>query len=108
MYSFIQRWFKHGSSPLDRMRLGPSDGDRADLNPLMVRLVFPKDPLFPSLACQQLCCFQIQFFTWDTLQDDVSWWKYFENEVPRLVQLGFTQVWLPPMNKAAEKVSGFF
>ncbi|KAL9714038.1 hypothetical protein Ac2012v2_002345 [Leucoagaricus gongylophorus] len=80
MYSFIQRWFsspKHGSSSLDRMRLGPDD---TDLNPLM-----------------------IQFFTWDTLQDNISWWKHFENEVPHLVQLGFTQVWLPPMNKAAQK-----
>jgi len=51
MYSFIQRWFaplKYGSSPLDRMRLGPSDGDRADLNPLMVRLVYPKDFLSSS------------------------------------------------------------
>ena len=50
MYSFIQRWLKHGPSPLDRMRLGPSDGDRADLNPLMVRLVFPKDPLSLPLS----------------------------------------------------------
>jgi len=48
MYSFIQRWLKHGPSPLDRMRLGPSDGDRADLNPLMVRLA--KDPLSLSVS----------------------------------------------------------
>jgi len=40
MYSFIQQWFaplKRGSSPLDRMRLGPDDGDRSNLNPLMVK-----------------------------------------------------------------------
>ncbi|KAJ3567408.1 hypothetical protein NP233_g6388 [Leucocoprinus birnbaumii] len=45
----------------------------------------------------------IQFFTWDTLLEDLTWWKHFENEIPRLVELGFTQVWLPPMNKAAQK-----
>lgn len=101
MYSFIQRWFsspKHGSSSLDRMRLGP---DNTDLNPLMV---WVGSQVPTSLANSSS---QIQFFTWDTLQDNISWWKHFENEVPHLVQLGFTQVWLPPMNKAAQKVSSF-
>ncbi|XP_006459524.1 hypothetical protein AGABI2DRAFT_184188 [Agaricus bisporus var. bisporus H97] len=65
---------------LERMRLGPNDNAN---NPLM-----------------------IQFFTWDALKEDTSWWKHLENEVPRLVELGFTQAWLPPMNKAAENVTG--
>jgi hypothetical protein len=48
---------------------------------------------------------KIQFFTWDALQEDTSWWLHFENQIPRLAELGFTQVWLPPMNKAAQKAS---
>lgn len=35
----------------------------------------------------------------------MSWWKHFELEIPRLVELGFTNVWLPPPNKAAKPVS---
>ncbi|KAH0833317.1 glycoside hydrolase family 13 protein [Lanmaoa asiatica] len=42
----------------------------------------------------------IQFFTWDAQHPDMSWWKHFEDELPRLAELGFTQVWLPPPNKA--------
>ncbi|KAK7691063.1 hypothetical protein QCA50_006166 [Cerrena zonata] len=42
----------------------------------------------------------IQFFTWDSLHPDMSWWKHFESEVDNLADLGFTQVWLPPPNKA--------
>lgn len=30
----------------------------------------------------------------------MSWWKHFETEVPALAELGVTQVWLPPPNKA--------
>lgn len=63
--------------PLQYMDVGPKDR-----NPLM-----------------------FQFFTWDHLNDDMSWWKYFELEIPRLVELGFTHVWLPPPNKAAKPVS---
>ncbi|PFH52986.1 glycoside hydrolase family 13 protein [Amanita thiersii Skay4041] len=58
------------------MRLGPEDNSD---NPLM-----------------------LQFFTWDTLHPDMSWWQHFEREVPRLAKMGFTQAWLPPPNKAAE------
>lgn len=54
----------------------------------------------------------MQFFTWDAAKDwdktkhsTVSWWKYFEDEIPRLAQMGVTQVWLPPPNKAAVPVS---
>ena len=42
----------------------------------------------------------IQFFEWDSTAGDISWWRHFENEVPRLKELGVTQVWLPPPNKA--------
>ncbi|KAH7921040.1 glycoside hydrolase family 13 protein, partial [Leucogyrophana mollusca] len=45
----------------------------------------------------------IQFFTWDSRHRHMSWWEHFENEVPNLVDMGFTQVWLPPPNKAMEK-----
>ncbi|KAI0001425.1 alpha amylase [Russula compacta] len=42
----------------------------------------------------------IQFFTWDSTHPDMSWWQHFESEVPQLAELGVTQVWLPPPNKA--------
>ncbi|KAG6817650.1 hypothetical protein H0H87_005407 [Tephrocybe sp. NHM501043] len=35
----------------------------------------------------------------------MSWWRHLETEVPALAKLGFTQIWLPPPNKAAEKVT---
>ncbi|KAF8442339.1 glycoside hydrolase family 13 protein [Boletus edulis BED1] len=41
----------------------------------------------------------IQFFTWDAQHPDMSWWKHFKTELPRLAELGFTQAWLPPPNK---------
>ena len=47
----------------------------------------------------------MQFFTWDCKHPEMSWWKHFEREVPRLEELGITQVWLPPPNKAMRKVS---
>ncbi|TFK28131.1 alpha amylase [Coprinopsis marcescibilis] len=63
-------------APLERMRIRP-DGSKT--NPLM-----------------------IQFFTWDSLNERVSWWKHLEEEIPNLVEQGYTQIWLPPPNKAAE------
>ncbi|CAL1716239.1 unnamed protein product [Somion occarium] len=42
----------------------------------------------------------LQFFTWDSKHPNMSWWKHFENETGSLSELGFTQVWLPPPNKA--------
>ncbi|CAE6414982.1 unnamed protein product [Rhizoctonia solani] len=42
----------------------------------------------------------VQFFEWDSTGGNISWWKHFENEVPRMKELGVTQVWLPPPNKA--------
>ncbi|KAI9461626.1 alpha amylase [Lactarius psammicola] len=46
----------------------------------------------------------IQFFTWDSAHTELSWWKHFEREVPKLAELGVTQVWLPPPNKATSEV----
>ncbi|KAH8826661.1 glycoside hydrolase family 13 protein [Flagelloscypha sp. PMI_526] len=45
----------------------------------------------------------LQFFTWDALHPTLSWWAFFEEKVPRIAELGFTQVWLPPPNKAAAR-----
>lgn len=47
---------------------------------------------------------QIQFFTWDCKHPQLSWWNFFEKQVPDLESLGFTQVWLPPPHKAGSKV----
>ncbi|KAE9400227.1 glycoside hydrolase family 13 protein [Gymnopus androsaceus JB14] len=69
--------FSSSQAPLDYMKLGP-DGSKD--NPLMV-----------------------QFFTWDTRAEGISWWQHLENEIPTLAEMGFTQVWLPPPNKAADK-----
>ncbi|KAF8896358.1 glycoside hydrolase family 13 protein [Infundibulicybe gibba] len=78
MFSRLKEWlFSSPPSALPRMRLGP-EGNRD--NPLM-----------------------LQFFTWDALNQDMSWWRHFHAEIPKLAQMGFTQVWLPPPNKAAEK-----
>jgi len=37
----------------------------------------------------------------------MSWWDHFADESPRLAELGVTQAWLPPPNKAMKKV-GYF
>lgn len=42
----------------------------------------------------------MQFFTWESKHAELSWWKHFEREVSALNELGVTQVWLPPPNKA--------
>nr|BAW15172.1 alpha-amylase [Pholiota microspora] len=80
MFAKLRAWiagfFTSYPSPLLYMRLGPEGSND---NPLM-----------------------FQFFTWDCLHERLSWWKHFEEEIPRLAELGVTQVWLPPPNKAAE------
>ncbi|KAF8575962.1 glycoside hydrolase family 13 protein [Ramaria rubella] len=46
----------------------------------------------------------IQFFEWGSRgTEECSWWRRFELEVPHLAELGFTQAWLPPPNKAMVK-----
>ncbi|KZT00780.1 glycoside hydrolase family 13 protein [Laetiporus sulphureus 93-53] len=45
----------------------------------------------------------VQFFTWNCRHPTLSWWKHFESEVPQLAEMGVTQVWLPPPNKAMTK-----
>ncbi|KAI0684103.1 alpha amylase [Cytidiella melzeri] len=42
----------------------------------------------------------MQFFTWESKHPELSWWQHFEKEVPNLAELGVTQIWLPPPNKA--------
>lgn len=66
-----------GESPpsLPRMRLGPENS--LD-NPLM-----------------------LQFFTWESQHESMSWWRHLEAEIPVLGKMGFTQIWLPPPNKAS-------
>ncbi|KAG5734948.1 Glucan 1,4-alpha-maltohexaosidase [Termitomyces sp. T112] len=72
---FIE-WVIEPPAALPRMRLGPESSD----NPLM-----------------------LQFFTWEAKHRELSWWKHLEAELPQLTKMGFTQIWLPPPNKAAEK-----
>ncbi|KIJ62812.1 glycoside hydrolase family 13 protein [Hydnomerulius pinastri MD-312] len=71
----LQLWFT--SPALSKMQLGP---DGSSQNPLM-----------------------IQFFTWEAQHPDMSWWNHLGAEMPRLAELGFTQAWLPPPNKAMRK-----
>lgn len=65
------------SPALPQMQLGPEDSTE---NPLM-----------------------IQFFTWGASHPEMSWWDHFAEECPRLAELGITQAWLPPPNKAMAK-----
>ncbi|KAI9566785.1 glycoside hydrolase family 13 protein [Boletus coccyginus] len=88
MSTTILSWFDRFrlglvSPALPQMRLGP---DESSQNPVM-----------------------IQFFIWDAQHPDMSWWKHFESELPRLAELGFTQVWLPPPSKAmsGKKSTGY-
>nr|AOC97453.1 alpha-amylase [Flammulina velutipes] len=76
--NLFKRWISSPQPALNGMRLGPEEHE--DTNPLM-----------------------LQFFTWDTKHPTLSWWKHFEEEIPRLAAMGFTQVWLPPPNKAADR-----
>ncbi|KAJ7364056.1 glycoside hydrolase family 13 protein [Mycena albidolilacea] len=79
MLAALKGWLSASLAPrpaLPRMRLGPEDN--------------PDNPLM------------LQFFTWDTLHSELSWWKHLEHEIPKLAEMGFTQVWLPPPNKGAE------
>ncbi|KAG6873929.1 hypothetical protein C0995_008968 [Termitomyces sp. Mi166 len=73
--SKFKEWVLECPAALPRMRLGPESSD----NPLM-----------------------LQFFTWQAKHDTLSWWRYLEAELPQLAKMGFTQLWLPPPNKAAE------
>ncbi|KAG2058648.1 glycoside hydrolase family 13 protein [Suillus hirtellus] len=64
----------------------------------------------PSLPAMQLGLHgssqnptMVQFFTWDARHPDMSWWKHLAKEAPHLAVLGFTQIWLPPPNKAMEQ-----
>ncbi|KAJ7104144.1 glycoside hydrolase family 13 protein [Mycena belliarum] len=79
MFAELKGWFSSFSTPsaLPRMRLGP-EGNLD--NPLM-----------------------LQFFTWDSRRNDMSWWKHVETEIPKLKEMGFTQIWLPPPNKGANE-----
>ncbi|KAF7327810.1 Glucan 1,4-alpha-maltohexaosidase [Mycena kentingensis (nom. inval.)] len=76
MFAQFREWL-YPPSTLQRMRLAPPENTD---NPLM-----------------------LQFFTWDHLHPTLSWWAHFECEIPKLAEMGFTQVWLPPPHKAASK-----
>ncbi|KAJ7773292.1 glycoside hydrolase family 13 protein [Mycena metata] len=81
MFTALKTWilgFLPPGPALRRMRLGPEGNPN---NPLM-----------------------LQFFTWDTTHKDMSWWKHLECEIPRLAELGFTQIWLPPPNKGENQL----
>ncbi|KAH7915609.1 glycoside hydrolase family 13 protein [Hygrophoropsis aurantiaca] len=84
-YQHFRKWlrnlfWKHPPA-LTGMKLGPeTQVEEGSQNPLM-----------------------LQFFTWDSRHRDLSWWEHFESEIPILKDKGFTQVWLPPPNKAMEK-----
>ena len=84
---------------LPGMRLGPTASEK---NAVMVCGV---NRLYALALTYFVDYSQIQFFTWDCLHQSLSWWEHFEVEIPRLAELGITQVWLPPPNKAAEPVS---
>ncbi|KAJ7475864.1 glycoside hydrolase family 13 protein [Mycena latifolia] len=76
MFAKLKGWLSGFVSPapaLPRMRLGPEGN--------------PDNPLM------------LQFFTWDAKHNNMSWWKHLESEIPKLAEMGFTQVWLPPPNK---------
>jgi alpha-amylase len=46
----------------------------------------------------------MQAFYWDCPRDDgrdFKWWTHVRERVPSLAQVGFTELWLPPIHKAA-------
>ncbi|KAF9238489.1 glycoside hydrolase family 13 protein [Melanogaster broomeanus] len=84
--------------------MGITQAIKSWIDSLQVRFVnpaLPKMQLGPDGTSQNPV--MIQFFTWEAQHPDMSWWKHFETEMPRLAELGFTQVWLPPPNKAMRK-----
>lgn len=81
------------------MRLGPEENSE---NPLMVCHTWLMHDINESVSHIRI---QLQYFTWESKHPTLSWWQHFGNEVPRLAEMGFTQVWLPPPNKAMAKVS---
>ena len=79
------------------MRLGPENGPD---NPLMVLFTY-----IPGARHHLLKVFsKLQFFTWESKHESMNWWRHLEVEIPRLAKMGFTQLWLPPPNKAAATV----
>jgi hypothetical protein len=83
-------------SSLPTMQLGP---DGSSQNPTMVSCWL----LHAEMLIQNETL-KVQFFTWDARHKDMSWWKHLATEAPHLAALGFTQIWLPPPNKAMEQV----
>ena len=77
---------------LEGMRLGPTASSENG--------VMASPDCWKNLSENILKVYQIQFFTWDCMHPSRTWWQHFEMEVPRLAELGVTQVWLPPPHKA--------
>ena len=78
------------------MRLCPEGTSH---NPTMVRKLDERNPLM------MLIMRKLQFFTWTSKHDGMSWWKHLENEIPAIAEMGFTQAWLPPPQKTMDHVS---
>lgn len=57
------------------------------------------------MSCTHFFFFELQFFTWESQHESMSWWRHLEAEIPVLGKMGFTQIWLPPPNKASVTVS---
>lgn len=99
--SKFNKWVFEPTAALHRMQLGPESFD----NPLMVW----RNPAMCRYSRSQVVSFpQLQFFTWEARHNNLSWWGHLESEVPQLAKMGFTQIWLPPPNKAAENVRNPF
>ena len=75
----------------------PEGGDVE--NPLMVNTTKMRSVILVLLTLMTL---QIQFYTWHIRgTEEISWWRHFEQETPRLKDMGVTHVWLPPPTKGS-------
>ena len=45
----------------------------------------------------------MQGFNWESHKNTQLWWKFFKTKVEDLVELGVTDVWLPPASQSVDK-----